>query len=108
MVEYNVNLDNVFGSLADPTRRDILKRVSEQALSISQVAEHYKMSFAAVAKHVTILETAKLITKERKGKQQIIKASPKALQVAADHLEKYRAMWEDRFTALENYLDQSQ
>lgn len=105
MVEQNINLDTVFSSLADPTRRDILKRVSSQPLAIKDIAQHYKMSFAAVAKHITILEAAKLVKKERKGKQQIIKPEHKAIQQAATHLEMYQAMWEERFSALDNQLN---
>lgn len=107
MVEYGINLDTVFSSLADPTRRDILQRVTQQPLSISDIAAPYKISFAAVAKHICILESAKLISKKRQGKQQIIKASPQTIQAAAKYLEIYKQMWEERFSALDNYLEQT-
>ncbi len=106
MVEYSINLDAVFSSLADATRRDILKRVSKQALSISALASPYKkkMSFAAIAKHVQVLESARLIKKKRVGKQQIIRMEPKAVGVALTHLETYEKMWESRFSALDELL----
>lgn len=107
MVEYKINLDVVFGSLADPTRRDILKRVSKQPLSIGMIAGYYKVSFAAIAKHIGVLEEAKLVTKQRQGKQQIVQVCPKAIQAAATYFEMYQAMWEDRFGALDEYLDQT-
>ncbi len=106
MVEYSINLDDVFSSLADATRRDILKRVSQQALSISELASPYKerMSFAAIAKHVRVLEMARLIKKRREGKQQIIYMEPKAVGTAVTHLEKYEEMWNARFSALDELL----
>ena len=69
MVEQSIYLDNIFQALADNTRRDILKRVSKKPLSISELAEPYAMSFAAIAKHVAKLEAAKLVIKKREGKQ---------------------------------------
>lgn len=106
MVEYSIDLNDVFRSLADETRRDILRRVSKKALSISELAKPYthKMSFAGIAKHVNILEAARLITKRREGKQQIISIAPKAVGFAISHLEKYEEMWNDRFDALDELL----
>ncbi len=104
MVEQSINLDTLFQALADETRRDILKRVSKAELSISKLAEPYKMSFAAIAKHVSVLETARLITKRREGKQQIISVVPKTVEVAASHLGLYEKMWTERFDALETLL----
>lgn len=104
MVEQALNLDTVFHALADQTRRDILKRVSQSMLSISKLAEPYKMSFAAIAKHISVLERAKLVYKERKGKQQIICAVPKTVKAATLHLQVYEQMWHDRFDALDSLL----
>jgi DNA-binding transcriptional ArsR family regulator len=59
MVEYTLDLDNIFFSLADPTRRDILKRVSAKDLSISEIADPYHLTFAAISKHIKVLEKAK-------------------------------------------------
>ena len=61
MVEQSINFDTLFQALADATRRDILRRVSKTELSISKLAEPYEMSFAAIAKHVSVLEVAKLL-----------------------------------------------
>lgn len=105
MVEQGINLDTLFQALADQTRRDILKRVSKAELSISKLAEPYKMSFAAIAKHVSVLETAKLISKRRDGKQQIVSIVPKTMTVAATHIEQYEKMWSVRFDALEELLN---
>jgi DNA-binding transcriptional ArsR family regulator len=104
MVEYVLNLDSVFSSLSDPTRRDILQRVTTRQLTISEIAQPYDMSLAAISKHIKILEKAKLIIKRRKGKEQIVSLAPQALKGAADYLEAYRLEWDDRFNRLEKLL----
>lgn len=104
MVEYSVRLDSVFGSLADPTRRDILKRVAKKELSVGEIAKPYKLTFAAVSKHLKIMEKAKLIVKRRQGKQQFVHLSPTALKEANDFMESYKQMWEDKLDSLEQYL----
>jgi DNA-binding transcriptional ArsR family regulator len=105
MVEYVLNLDSVFGSLADPTRRDMLQRLTGQELSVSELAQPYEhMTLAAVSKHLKVLEKARLIIKRRRGKQQIVKLSPQTLAEATGYLESYRQMLEGRLDALEEYL----
>jgi DNA-binding transcriptional ArsR family regulator len=104
MVESKIKLDSIFRSLADPTRRDILMRVSKKDLTISEIAKPYTMSFAAIAKHVAVLEKARLITKRRHGKEQIISASPDAIKLAAAHLSDYAQVWQDRYDRLESLL----
>jgi len=105
MVEYSLNLDSIFGSLADPTRRDILKRVAQEELSVNEIARPYKLSLAAVSKHLRVLEKAKLIIKRRNGKQQCVQASPAAFQNASEYLQNYEALWNERFDALERLLE---
>lgn len=105
MVEYTINIDSVFASLADATRRDILRRVLRQAQSVGELAESYQhLTFAAVAKHISVLEAARLISKKREGRHQIISANPKAIAVAARTLSEYQALWESRFDALDDLL----
>jgi len=104
MVEHALQLNSVFGSLADPTRRDILKRVSKKELSIGEIAKHYDLSFAAISKHLGVLEKAKLILKRRQGKQQYVQLAPAALKDATKELAQYQAMWESRLDRLEAYL----
>ncbi|HTB48707.1 MAG TPA: metalloregulator ArsR/SmtB family transcription factor [Verrucomicrobiae bacterium] len=108
MVEYNLSLDSIFGSLADPTRRDILQRVATRELSVSEIAQPYDLSLAAVSKHLTILERAELVVKRRRGKQHLVQLSPQALASANDYLDVYRQMWEERFNALEDYLSKEE
>ncbi len=104
MVEYTLKLDLVFGSLADTTRRDILRRVAKKELPIGVLAKKYQMSFAAIAKHVSILEKAHLVRKRRDGKQQWVQIEPRTLQFTKRHLKEYEKLWNNRFAALDNVL----
>ena len=104
MVEYALRLDSVFGSLADPTRRDILRRVTRSELSVGEIAVNYDMSLAAVSKHLKILEKARLVARRRKGKQHLVSARPAALDDAAEYLEWYQRFMETRLDSLEEYL----
>lgn len=105
MVESNVALDRIFGALADVTRRDILKRVSRAEHTISELAGPYAMSLAAIAKHVSVLEQAGLITKRRSGKEKVVQIQPKMIEVAATYLSEYEKIWSTRFDALEKLLE---
>lgn len=108
MIERNAKLDSIFGSLADTTRRDILRRVAGHELSVGEIASSYDISLAAVSKHLIVLEQARLVTKRREGKLQIVQLSPPALTDASKHLERYRDIWESRLDRLERYLKDQQ
>lgn len=108
MVEYTLSLDSIFTSLADPTRRDILRRVSDSELSVSQIAKPYPLTFAAISKHLKVLEKANLITKRRNGKEQLVSLAPQALADAAEYIEWYKQFMENRLDALEIYLEENQ
>jgi DNA-binding transcriptional ArsR family regulator len=105
MVEYALSLDSIFASLADSTRRDILRRVSSEELSIGEIAQPYDLTFAAVSKHLKVLEKAKLIVKRRRGKEQMVQLAPRALADAAEYLQWYQQFMEFRLDSLENYLN---
>lgn len=104
MVERDVYLDNLFGSLADPIRRDILQRLISAQYTVSQLAENYSVSLAAVAKHLNVLEKAKLVVKQRRGKEQVVSIAPEALHDASQYLARYEALWNTRFDALDSIL----
>jgi DNA-binding transcriptional ArsR family regulator len=104
MIERSAQLDLVFGSLADTTRRDILRRVAGRELSVGEIASSYDISLAAVSKHLIVLENARLVTKRREGKLQIVGFSPAALTGAVKHLQRYREVWESSLDKLERYL----
>ena len=105
MVEHSARLDLVFGSLADATRRDILRRVAGREMSVGEIAWSYDISLAATSKHLVVLEKARLVTKRREGKLQLVSLSPPALSDAEKHLERYRDIWERRLDRLEKYLE---
>lgn len=107
MVEYALSLDSIFSSLADSTRRDILRRVSSEELSVGEIAKPYDLTFAAVSKHLKVLEKARLIIKERRGKEQMVHIAPGALLGAEEYLEFYRKHWEHQLDSLESYLKET-
>ncbi len=108
MVEYALSLDSVFSSLADATRRDILRRVSLSELSVGEIAQSYDLTLAAISKHLKVLEKARLIVKHRRGKEQIVQLAPQAFANATEYLLYYERLLGGRLDSLENYLRQEQ
>ena len=109
MVEYNSYLNSVFSSLADPTRRDILRKVAQSELSVGEIADFYNdLTFAAVSKHLKVLEKASLIIKRKQGKYHYIQLSPKPFKDAMDYLNFYKQFWEDKLDALGHYLEKEE
>ncbi len=106
MVEQHAVLDQVFSSLADSTRRDILYRLTSREMDITEIASAYDMSFAAVAKHLKVLEKSELITKRREGRQQIIQIDAKRMEDAAVYIAQYKKLWNERFDRLETILNE--
>lgn len=104
MVEYTLNYDDVFHALSDRTRRDILQQLAGCEKTITEIAQHYAMSFAAVAKHLQVLESASLVFKRKHGRSQVVSANPLAIAEAADYLKKYEMMWNRRFNTMESLL----
>jgi DNA-binding transcriptional ArsR family regulator len=104
MVEYVLNLDAVFSSLADPTRRDILQQVRRRELSVGEIAKRYNLTFAAISKHLKVMQRANLIVKRRRGKEQMVSIAPKTLAEADEYLRQYQQLWENRLDALEDLL----
>src|SRR3954469_18605520 len=98
MVEYktHLSLDSIFASLADPTRRDILRRLTPGDQSVGELAHHYDLTFAAVSKHLQVLERAQLVKKRRNGREQRVELSPAGLGKADKYLEQYRKLWEEK------------
>ncbi len=86
----------MFHALADPTRRDIVARTMCDEHSVSALARLYPMSFAAVQKHVAVLEGAELVTKRRRGREQLISGNAHTLRRAARLLDQLEASWRSR------------
>jgi DNA-binding transcriptional ArsR family regulator len=97
------DVDRVFSALADATRRDIVRRAIDGEEGIVELADHYPMSFAAVQKHIAVLERAGLVTKERDGRRKVVRTDLDGLRVARRLLDQYEDLWRgriDRMTAL--------
>ena len=90
------NFDRMFGALADATRRDIVRRAIDAEEGVAELAEHYPMSFAAVQKHVAILERAGLVTKVQTGRRKVVRTNLEGLRVARRLLDQYEELWRGR------------
>lgn len=100
----DAGLDTLFHALADSTRRDILGRSASGDLSVSRLAEAYPMTFAAVQKHVAVLERAGLVTKKRRGREQLVRADPGALRRAREALDQLETAWRERVERMSGLL----
>lgn len=98
------DLSMIFSALADPTRRAILARLSEGEAPVKDLVAPFELSGPAITKHLKVLERAGLISRSREGQQRPCKLEPRALEPAADFLEQYRGMWEERLDRLGEYL----
>ena len=96
--------DRIFGALADATRRDIVRRALGEAHSVSDLAGRYPMSFAAVQKHVAVLERAGLVTKTRIGRRKVVTTEIEALRQARGLLDEYEALWRGRIDRMTDLI----
>ena len=97
-------VDRIFRALADRTRRDILIRAVQSGESISVLSRHYEMSFAAVQKHVAVLERAGLIQKRANGREQLVSTNRARLQRAGELLDSFESIWRQRVAQLDDVL----
>src|SRR5438876_6372396 len=98
------NVDRVFAALADHTRRDIVRRALSAEEGVLELASHYPISFAAVQKHVAVLERAGLITKQRIGRRRIVRTNREALLVARRLLDQYEGLWRARIDRMNELI----
>ena len=98
------DVDRVFAALADQTRRDIVRRAISAEQGVLELAGHYPMSFAAVQKHVAVLERAGLITKERVGRRKVVRTNLEALLVARRLLDQYEDLWRGRIERMNDLI----
>ena len=99
--------DLVFGALADRTRRDILRRSMDGALSVSALARNYQMSVTAVQKHVAVLDRAGLVAKHRRGREQLVRTDLDAIHAANRLLDRFEVLWRDRIDRFTDVLDET-
>lgn len=102
MVEQS--LDRVFHALADPTRRAILDRLREGEATVGCLSEPFPLSFAAVSKHLGVLERAGLVTREPRGRARMCRINPGALNDARAWLEIHERFWSERLNALDQLV----
>jgi len=99
-------LDSIFHALADATRRAILRDVSLREKTVSQIAEPYRVSLAAVSKHLKVLEGAGLIRREKRGSFQLVRTNARPMKEAERWLAHYERLWNARLDALGNLLEE--
>lgn len=100
----DVEIDRIFQALAAATRRDILRRTLVAEQSVSELAAEYDMSFAAVQKHVAVLEAARLIVKRAAGRERLVSANPEVIARAQALLARYEELWRARVDQLDALL----
>ena len=98
------DVDSVLAALADATRRDIVRRAVAGEEGVAELASHYPMSFAAVQKHVAVLERAGLVTKRRIGRRKVVHTNPAGFATARRLLDEYEALWRGRIDRITDLI----
>ncbi len=98
------DFDRVFPALGDRTRRDIVRRAISAEEGVLELASHYPMSFAAVQKHVAVLERAGLVTKQRIGRRKVVRTNLDALLLARRVLDQYEELWRARIDRMNDLI----
>ena len=100
------NLDATFAALSDPTRRAILMRLAKDELTVTELAKPFKMSQPAISRHLKVLEQAGLISTTIRAQERPRRLETAPLKKATDWIEKYRLLWEKRYQALDELLEE--
>lgn len=100
--------DRVFSALADQTRRDILSRAMAGEEGVAELASHYPMSFAAVQKHIAVLERAGLISKRRVGRRLVVSTRLEQVRAAQRLLDQFEELWRGRATRMADLIGQNE
>lgn len=101
-------LSSTLAAIADPTRRAILTRLSAGEATVTELAAPFDMSMPAITKHLQVLERAGLVTRSRDAQRRPCRLRPEGLKVAADWIETYRELWEQRLDRMVAYVEQLQ
>ena len=107
MVQYVRRLDSAFGALADPTRRGILERLGRSDAAISELADAFDITLTGIKKHVSVLETAGLVTTEKVGRVRRCSLGPRRLDAETAWIAQYRRMLEGRLNRLGDFLERT-
>ena len=103
-MSFALDVDRVFAALADPTRRDIVRRAIAGEEGVAELADHYPMSFAAVQKHIAVLERSGLVTKQRIGRRKVVRTNVGGLRVARRVLDRYEELWRGRIDRMTDLI----
>jgi DNA-binding transcriptional ArsR family regulator len=106
MVQYSARLDASFAALSDATRRGVLERLGRADASITELADKFHMTLTGMKKHVGVLEQAGLVTTEKIGRVRTCKLGPRRLEDETAWIEQYQQLWDARFDALENVVEE--
>jgi DNA-binding transcriptional ArsR family regulator len=106
-MQAHLDIDRVFGALADATRRDIVRRAIDGTEGVAELAGHYPMSFAAVQKHVAVLERAGLVTKRRIGRRKVVRTNVEGLRTARALLDRYEDLWRGRVDRMTDLITEA-
>jgi DNA-binding transcriptional ArsR family regulator len=106
MVQYSARLDASFAALSDATRRGVLVRLGRADASITELADKFHMTLTGMKKHVGVLEQAGLVTTEKIGRVRTCKLGPRRLEDETAWIEQYQQLWDARFDALENVVEE--
>jgi DNA-binding transcriptional ArsR family regulator len=104
-MQTGLDADRIFSALADTTRRDIVRRAIAGEEGVAELAGHYPMSFAAVQKHVAVLERAGLVSKQRIGRRKVVRTRVDGIRVAQDLLDRYQELWRGRFDRITDLIN---
>jgi DNA-binding transcriptional ArsR family regulator len=104
----STTLDSTFSALADPTRRAILARLAKGEATVNQLAEPFRLKLPTVSKHLKVLQRAGLVTQSRKAQWRPCRLETAPLKEVADWVDRYRAIWDERFNQLDDYLTELQ
>jgi DNA-binding transcriptional ArsR family regulator len=107
LMQIALDHDRIFGALGDPTRRDIVRRAIDGKEGVAELAAYYPMSFAAVQKHVAILERAGLVSKHRSGRRKVVRTNLEGLRVARRLLDGYEDLWRVRVERMNQLISES-
>jgi DNA-binding transcriptional ArsR family regulator len=102
------DFDRLFAALADATRRDIVRRAIDGEEGVAELASHYPVSFAAVQKHVAVLERAGLVRKHRIGRRKVVRTNPEGLRTVRSLLDRYEQLWSDRIGSMTALMSQAE
>jgi DNA-binding transcriptional ArsR family regulator len=106
-MQLTLDPDRIFGALGDATRRDIVRRAIDGEEGVAELATHYPMSFAAVQKHVAVLERAGLVSKHRVGRRKVVRANLEGLRAARRLLDRYEELWRERVERMDQLISGS-